>query len=437
MWDVDYPTVEITYDNDSETRDNHYGVRTVIVPDKVRYEGVLYHVIGVGKATFKPTNYVSLSSLILPEGLLYLDDNAIGGRTLPLSTLIIPSTVTTIGRNAFASSNLKKIVLPSSVSYLGQKAFGSCYSLESVILSGNLSAIYPETFYGCTKLETINIPEGITRIGISAFQGCTSLESVGLPSSLEVLESGAFQECSRLSSIRLPDNLQEIGGQAFYRCTHLANINIPRGLKKIGPYAFSQMPIQSFTSPAAVKEIPYNCFFYADLKSVTLTNVEKVGLSAFEFNELLHTLRIEGSGALEIENRAFSGCKHLSDVYCLTDAVPKAAPLAFADYEYSIVGEGGHLWPASLISETGIAEQATLHVHAALLRQFKNTYPWSEFKSIVAIEDETAIGPIAIDDESSSTRRVYDLVGRLRRAAQPGLNVIVGSDGRGRKVMVK
>lgn len=420
-----------------ETRDSHYGVTTVIVPDTVRYDGVLYHVIGVGYGTFRPTNYISLSSLILPEGLLYIDDYAICGRALPLSTLIIPNTVTAIGKGAFGSSNLKTIVLPPNVSYLGQGAFRFCYGLESVILSGNLSIIYPETFYGCTKLKTINIPEGVTRIGDSAFQGCKSLESVSLPSSLEVLVTDVFHECSRLSSIRLPDNLQEIGGQAFYRCTHLANVNIPQGLKKIGPYAFSQTPIQSFTSPAAVTEIRYYCFFYADLKSVILTNVKKVELSAFEFNELLQTLRIEGSGELEIADRAFAGCKHLRDVYCLTDAVPEAAQFAFADYEYAIVGDEGHLLPVSLIRETGIAEQATLHVHKSLLKLFKTTYPWSMFKSVVAIEDETAIGPIAVDDDPSSTRQVYDLVGRLRRDAQPGMNVIVGSDGRSRKVMVR
>ena len=120
--------------------------------------------------------------------------------------------------------------------------------------------------------------------------------------------------------------------------------------------------------------------------------------------------------------------------------MPATDSLAFAQYEYPPVTVEGSAFVISrgnLVGKTYAIEQATLHVHKSLLNRFKNTYPWSEFKSIVAIEDETAIGPIAVDDESSSTRRVYDLVGRLRRAAQPGLNVIVGGDGRSRKVMVK
>ncbi len=412
MWDVDYPCVEVTYD-ESDNQGSTQSVTSVVVPATVEYAETLYHVIGIGQRTFIAGHYPRLSSLVLPEGLLYIDDDAIGGRKLPLKSIIIPNTVTTIGAEVFKYSNIESIVLPSSVTYLGDGAFLDCNSLEFVSLSENIQTINSTTFAHCDNLRTVIIPEGVTRIGVRAF----------------------FM-CPKLTSIHLPNSLREIDREAFSTCAHLTNINFPPELRNMEAFSFFLTPIMKFKSPTAMSVIRERCFYQASLESVTITpNIKSIERSAFEYNENLETVRIEG-GVEQIDVDAFASCFHLKDFYCLTDAVPQADNLAFASYKY-VIGETGNTLRIELISPTGIAEQATLHVRKSLLNRFQHTYPWSKFKSIVAIEDETAIGPIAIDDESSSTRRVYDLVGRLRRAAQPGLNVIVGSDGRSRKVMVK
>ncbi|MBQ8676396.1 MAG: leucine-rich repeat domain-containing protein [Bacteroidaceae bacterium] len=421
MWDLDYPTVELTYDNTVLDRvwdgdkyvyfyyDNTH--TSVVVPDTVRYDGVLYHVIGIGRGAFQ--YYKFLSSVSLPETILYLDDGCFSQKR-NLGSIVLPNSLTTIGEWAFMECNrLKSVYIPESVTYIGRGAFEECALLESVTLSPGIEVIYNGTFFHCMKLETVNIPEGVIRI-----------------------DDSAFSLCPMLTSIHLPNSLREIGVSAFGVCTHLSDINFPSELRNMEAFSFFLTPIMKFKSPTAMSVIRERCFYQASLESVTITpNIKSIERSAFEYNENLETVRIEG-GVEQIDVDAFASCFHLKDFYCLTDAVPQADNLAFASYKYVIGGTGNTL-RIELISPTGIAEQATLHVHKSLLNRFKNTYPWSEFKSIVAIEDETAIGPIAIDEESSSTRRVYDLVGRLRRAAQPGLNVIVGGDGRSRKVMVK
>ena len=435
MWDVDYPCVEVTYDDESDNQGSTQSVTSVVVPATVEYAETLYHVIGIGQRTFIAGHYPRLSSLVLPEGLLYIDDDAIAGRK-PLKSVAIPSTVTTIGKGAFdCCNNLKSIVIPNSVWYIGESAFSRCWSLESAILPSGITDIPDELFSECEKLKTIDIPIGITRIGVSAFCGCASLESVHLPNSLLKICDEAFAKCARLEYVFLPANLKEIGINAFAQSNRL-NVNFPSGIQSIEALAFYRTSVKSFKSPLAMSVINRMCFHVSSLQSVTITpNIKRIEMSAFEYNENLTKVTIEG-GVEYIGKDAFAGCKSLVDFYCLTDAVPQADDYAFADYIYDYEN-GGALQRNGFISETGIAEQATLHVRKSLLNRFQHTYPWSKFKSIVAIEDETAIGPIAIDDESSSTRRVYDLVGRLRRAAQPGMNVIVGSDGRSRKVMVK
>ena len=62
----------------------------------------------------------------------------------------------------------------------------------------------------------------------------------------------------------------------------------------------------------------------------------------------------------------FKGCSNLTDVYCLTEEVPKTDPDVF--------------------EETPI-EKATLHVPAASIDKYKAASPWSSFGKIVAIEE--------------------------------------------------
>ncbi|MBQ9175974.1 MAG: leucine-rich repeat domain-containing protein, partial [Bacteroidaceae bacterium] len=164
MWDVDYLCVEVTYDDESDNQGSTQSVTSVVVPATVEYAETLYHVIGIGQRTFIAGHYPRLSSLVLPEGLLYIDDNAIGGRKLPLKSIIIPNTVTTIGAGVFEHSNIESIVLPSSVTYLGNHAFLDCNSLEFVSLSENIQTINSTTFVHCDNLRTVIIPEGVIRI---------------------------------------------------------------------------------------------------------------------------------------------------------------------------------------------------------------------------------------------------------------------------------
>ena len=439
MWNVDYHCVEITYDNTltwKELGEKNASVKSLIIPDTVWYDGILYRVIGIGMSAF--SQCPALSSLTLPEGLIYIDDNAFSGRK-PLGSITIPNSVTTIGNYAFSEcTNLRSVYIPDDVFYLGMGAFEECKKLQTVHLPPGITSIPSSLFSGCEALDQVNIPEGVTSIGTTAFASCR-FNSLKLPHTLKRIDIDAFAMCLQLESLHLPDGLKEIGGGVFRFCNRLSHLEIPESVNYIGSEAFFSCGIQSFKSPAALSVIDECTFRFSGINTLTITpNISYIKRYAFECCENLKTVRIEG-GEVEMDRDVFVGCHAISDIYCLTDVVPKADSLTFAKYELikSTSNDFIRYIIGQCISPTGIAEQATLHVRKSLLNRFQHTYPWSKFKSIVAIEDETAIGPIAIDDESSSTRRVYDLVGRLRRAAQPGLNVIVGSDGRGRKVMVK
>ena len=64
-----------------------------------------------------------------------------------LQTMVLPSTVTSIQKNAFANTGLKKIDIPNSVLSLGEDAFAYCSSLATVVLGKKVKTLSKGTFY--------------------------------------------------------------------------------------------------------------------------------------------------------------------------------------------------------------------------------------------------------------------------------------------------
>ncbi|WP_289759655.1 leucine-rich repeat domain-containing protein [uncultured Duncaniella sp.] len=51
-----------------------------------------------------------------------------------------------------------------------------CHSLQSVEIPSSVTSIGENAFYGCRSLERVDIPSSVTSIGDSAFEGCSSLQ---------------------------------------------------------------------------------------------------------------------------------------------------------------------------------------------------------------------------------------------------------------------
>ena len=133
-------------------------------------------VTGIGENAFKSKN---ISRMQLPEGLIFIDNDAFAGNQL--TSVTIPNSVTGIGSGVFAyCGNLTGIIIPDSVK----------------------SSIGNSAFRNCSNLTNITIGSGVTYIGWNAFQGCTSLTSVTIPDSVISIERGAFSGCEKLTSVK-------------------------------------------------------------------------------------------------------------------------------------------------------------------------------------------------------------------------------------------
>ena len=145
------------------------------------------------------------------------------------------------------------IDIPSSVTTIGDEAFGACSALTSVEMPA-VTAIGDYAFYECSSLTSISMPE-VTTIGESAFESCSALTSAEMPAVTTIGEY-AFNGCSALTSVEMP-SATTIGSGAFYYCFALTSIDIPASVSMIDDYAFTAC--SSLTSVYCHWEDPLEC----------------------------------------------------------------------------------------------------------------------------------------------------------------------------------
>ncbi len=181
--------------------------------------------------TIKEYAFMSLDKNIhLPEDLsLNIDDSFDAGMQLIKSAS--NSQLESIASNAFSNCKKLRTLNLDSVQCalnIGQGAFSNCIELSTVELPSTLESIGDEAFENCSAIQIIKGSfENLASLGAHAFSGCTVLTTLSLANAkLATLSENTFANCAMLKSVDLPSTLTNIQASAFASCGKLARITL-------------------------------------------------------------------------------------------------------------------------------------------------------------------------------------------------------------------
>lgn len=104
----------------------------------------------------------------------------------------IPSTITSIGENAFIGTKISSLILPASVKTISRGAFAGS-SLIEIRISDGIKNISEGLFQGCSSLRTVRLGKAVEFIGNYVFDGC-GLEHIYLEAEIPpVLSAYSFK----------------------------------------------------------------------------------------------------------------------------------------------------------------------------------------------------------------------------------------------------
>jgi len=161
----------------------------------------------IPNGAFSNIGFKNGTNLTLPEGVKKINNSAFAGLTY-LSSVIIPESVVYIEKWAFKDSRIKNgtLKLPKGIKYIGRAAFAWC----------NISG-------------TIEIPQSIDLVlggdgdNGGAFTG-TAVDKIVVGDNVLQIEKCAFSDNSNLRFVNLGRNIQSIGDEAFSRAPQLGTV---------------------------------------------------------------------------------------------------------------------------------------------------------------------------------------------------------------------
>ena len=263
-----------------------------------------------------------------------------------LASVVLPTSLKTIGERAFMNANIKDWTIPENVETIGTGALdnnypntlvwnarrcwdlGQNYSWESPFYTiqeltiGDGVEVLPYYFVCGASISSLSIPESVKHICTAAFQNCSNLTDVVVPDSVESIGNYAFYcQDKDLSSITIGKSVTDIGSNAI---NHVKTVIWnARNCRTMGIYYNDYYVDENFSWEKVkfgneVERIPNYFAYRTSIKTVEIPpSVKEIGDGAFFNCAALKDLSIPGS-VTTIGNSSFSNCIGLTSVYVPT-----------------------------------------------------------------------------------------------------------------------
>ena len=355
-------------------------------------------------------NCVSFTKFTLPNKIESIAQHFISGCSL-IRTIIIPKSLQKIrsgGSNhyPFAGSSIEQVTFEEGTTkVIDYMFYGDVTSLKKVILPDSLTSIGRYSFHSCSSLTQINVPDNVESIGSYAFHGCSSLTTINIPNKLTIINTYTFRGCSLLAQASIPDSVTVLDDYCFEGCISLTRINIPINATKIGVYAFSKTSIITVTITNKIKQISYDAFANCkQLVSVFIPeNVTSIGTEAFISCERLKTINIP-PGITIIRGSTFRYCYKLNQLF-LPQSIEIIETYAFAHSGISSINLPEKITKIDSYLFYNCTKLSEIIIPKNVVKIFDNSFRYCKsLKKVISGELITTIGSYAFDNCNSLTR---------------------------------
>ena len=214
-----------------------------------------------------------------------------------LKKVILSSTITKIGKNAFYNCiALEEVIFSDACKEIEDKAFCNCKGLKKLVLLPTIEKYGKDIFTGTQKEGNLEIVfgDGTTRIPDSVLENAVGIKSVFIPSSVKTIGKKAFCNSNISGTVVISEGVEEIKDEAFYSTKmNYKDFKFPSTLKTIWPKAFYNNGFETLEIPETIETIYYDAFgcdSYEDnykLKELIVhSNLVASQLSAIATNKL-------------------------------------------------------------------------------------------------------------------------------------------------------
>jgi hypothetical protein len=183
-----------------------------------------------------------------------------------ITSVIFPSSLTTIGKSAFAINNINKLVIiPKNVTSIGKNVFQNNPKLSLVTLQGNIPNFSggPNTiFSSCSSSLNVTV---IPSVNITALQTALQVPTVSYTFSLSTDRTtlNGYTLSNYASNIMdlhtqkyvldlsiLPSSVMTIAPNAFQNMPFITSVALSNSIVSIGENAFQNDSISSLSVPS-------------------------------------------------------------------------------------------------------------------------------------------------------------------------------------------
>ncbi|MBQ7794116.1 MAG: leucine-rich repeat protein [Clostridia bacterium] len=208
------------------------GITDITIPDSVKTigqyafyrSGLKSIAIGksvntIGHSAF--SNCKSLTSIEIPSGVTSIGHNVfdycynlsnitVSGENAnytDIDGVLYDKNITTLIRYPIAKTG-NSYIIPDSVKTIGRNAFACCDTLADIELPSGLTTVEGYAFFECDGLTEIILPDGVEAMGSSVFQYCRAMQKITIPNGVKYIRPD-FYGCNNLSDIYYGGSSQE------------------------------------------------------------------------------------------------------------------------------------------------------------------------------------------------------------------------------------